>query len=75
MSKVLKDRPVQDFFIPDGIDFIEIDPRSGNLSSGRESFLECFKEGTGPGQMVRAGSSVGSADFFKLDVNLSSRSN
>jgi len=74
MSKVLKDRPVQDFFIPDGIDFIEIDPRTGDLSSGREGFLECFKEGTGPGQMLHAGP-MGSADFFKLDVNLSSRGN
>jgi penicillin-binding protein 1A len=76
MSKVLKDKPVQDFFIPDGIDFIEIDPRTGDLSSGRGGFLECFKEGTGPGQTLHAGSgSAGSADFFKLDVNLSSRSN
>ena len=71
MTKVLKDKPVQDFFIPDGIDFIEIDPRTGNLSSGKEGFLECFKEGTGPGQMLHV-RSVGSADFFKLDVNLSS---
>ena len=74
MSKVLKDKPIQDFFIPDGIDFIEIDPRTGNLSSGKEGLLECFKEGTGPGQMLHA-RSMGSADFFKLDVNLSSGSN
>ena len=70
MSRVLKDKPVQDFFIPDGIDFIEIDPRTGDLSSEKDGFLECFKEGTGPGQMLHA-RSMGSADFFKLDVNLS----
>ncbi len=72
MSKVSKDKPVQDFFIPDGIDFIEIDPRTGNLGSGRDSFLECFKEGTGPGQAIHA-RSMGSADFFKLDFNLYSK--
>jgi penicillin-binding protein 1A len=69
MSKVLKDKPLQDFFIPDGIDFIEIDPRTGDLSSGKDGFLECFKEGTGPGQVLHA-RSMGSADFFKLDFNL-----
>jgi penicillin-binding protein 1A len=66
MSKVLKDRPVQDFFIlTESIS--EIDPRTG-ISPEKGGFLECFKEGT---DLAKSYTPVhGFADFFKLDFNL-----
>jgi penicillin-binding protein 1A len=70
MSKVLKDKPVQDFPIPEGVEFAKIDPRTGQTGAGRETILECFKEGTGPVQEVKIQSKT-PTDFFKYDLNLS----
>ncbi len=67
MSKVLKDKPKKDFPIPEGIEFIKIDPKTGQVSSGKEGILECFREGTGPTQKL---SSPSNTDFFKSDFNL-----
>ena len=72
MSKILKDRPVKDFPIPEGIEFMKIDPKTGQVSSGREAILECFKEGTGPPQKVSS-RSKSTTDFFKFDLNLSTK--
>ena len=73
MSKILKERPVKDFPIPEGIEFMKIDPKTGQVSLGREAILECFKEGTGPTQKVSSRSKT-STDFFKFDLNLSTKS-
>jgi penicillin-binding protein 1A len=73
MSKAVRERPVKEFPIPEGIEFTQIDPRTGDLSSGSEAILECFKAGTGPAQSFQA-KSPASTDFFKLDFNLSSQS-
>jgi penicillin-binding protein 1A len=48
MSRILKDKPVKDFPIPEGIEFMKIDPNTGQISLGKEGTLECFREGTGP---------------------------
>jgi penicillin-binding protein 1A len=69
MSQVLKEKPLKDFPIPDGVEFIEIDPNTGRIPEGGEVILECFKEGTGPPEVIRS-RSLTSADFFKLDFNL-----
>jgi penicillin-binding protein 1A len=71
MSRAAKERPVKEFPIPDGIEFMQIDPTTGDLSSDSEAILECFKEGTGPDHLFRVKASA-STDFFKLDFNLSS---
>jgi penicillin-binding protein 1A len=73
MSKILKDKPVKDFPLPEeGIEFKKIDPKTGQLSLENDAILECFSEGTGPTQRepspVRA-----SADFFKYDFNFSAK--
>lgn len=72
MSKVLKGKPVREFPVPEGIEFMKIDPNTGAVSSGPEAILECFKEGTTP---LQAGSlrSLTTMDFFKLDFNSSAR--
>jgi penicillin-binding protein 1A len=72
MSKILNERPVKDFPIPEGIEFMKIDPKTGQVSLGREAILECFKEGTGPTQKVSSRSKT-PTDFFKFDLNLSTK--
>jgi penicillin-binding protein 1A len=72
MSKLLKDKPVQDFPIPEGVEFTKIDPRTGQTGMGRETILECFKEGTSPAQEVKTQLKT-TTDFFKYDFNLSAK--
>jgi penicillin-binding protein 1A len=69
MSKILKDRPVKDFIVPEGIEFMKIDPKTGQVSLGKEAILECFKEGTGPIQRTSTRPKA-PTDFFKFDLNL-----
>jgi penicillin-binding protein 1A len=72
MAKLLKGKPVKEFPVPEGIEFMKVDPNTGAVSTGPEAILECFKEGTTPFQ---AGNlrSITTMDFFKLDFDLSSR--
>lgn len=72
MSKMLKDKEVRDFSIPEGIEFMKIDPKTGQMSLSKEALLECFKEGTGPTRSVSS-TLKPTADFFKFDLNLSSK--
>jgi len=72
MSKILKNKPVKDFPLPEGIEFMKIDPQTGQVSSGREGILECFREGTGPPQKTSSPLKT-STDFFKFDFNLSTK--
>ena len=73
MSKILKDKPTKDFPIPEeGIEFIRIDPKTGQVSLGKEGILECFKEGTEPTQ-ISPSSLKTSTDFFKSDFDLSTK--
>jgi penicillin-binding protein 1A len=74
MSKILKDKPIKDFPVPEGVEFTKIDPQTGQVSSGREGFLECFREGTGPTQKAFSPTKT-TSDFFKFDLNLSTKSN
>jgi penicillin-binding protein 1A len=69
MSKILKDKPKKDFPIPEGIEFIKIDPKTGQVSLGKEGILECFREGTEPTQKDPSSLKT-STDFFKFDFNL-----
>jgi penicillin-binding protein 1A len=73
MSKILKDKPKKDFPVPGGIEFMKIDPKTGQVSLGKEGVLECFREGTGPTQKT-ASSLETSTDFFKFDFNSSTKS-
>jgi penicillin-binding protein 1A len=72
MSKILKDKPVQEFPIPEGVEFAKIDPRTGQTATGRETILECFKEGTVPAQEIKTQLKT-TTDFFKYDFNLSAK--
>jgi penicillin-binding protein 1A len=50
MEAALKDRPVRDFRVPDGIVFARVDTKTGKLAGERSKNVrfECFKEGTLP---------------------------
>jgi len=49
MQNVLRDYPVEDFPIPDGITFVSIDSKTGKRSEGARSIKEAFVAGTEPG--------------------------
>ena len=72
ISKILKDKPIKYFSIPEGIEFMKIDSRTGQLSYEKGATLECFKEGTGPTPKVSSQSTT-TTDFFKFDFNLSAK--
>jgi penicillin-binding protein 1A len=74
MSKILKDKNIRDFPVPEGVEFTKIDPQTGQVSSGREGILECFREGTGPTQKDFSPTKT-TSDFFKFDLNHSTKSN
>ncbi|MGB9629482.1 MAG: penicillin-binding protein 1A [Thermodesulfobacteriota bacterium] len=70
MSKVLKDLPVKNFSVPEGVEFIKVNPITGQTSLDKEAILECFKEGTTP---VQKAVPQPTTDFFKSDFNLLSK--
>jgi penicillin-binding protein 1A len=49
MSQVLKDYPADDFPVPPGISFVQVDPKSGKPVSGGRGAKEAFIAGTEPG--------------------------
>jgi len=73
MEKILKDKPKKEFPIPEGMEFIKIDPKTGQVSLGKEGILECFKEGTEPKQ-ISPSSLKTSSDFFKSDFDFPTKS-
>jgi penicillin-binding protein 1A len=72
MSRVSKDKPMKDFPVPEGIEFMKIDPRTGHVSLGKEGILECFRVGTEPMQKDPSSLKT-STDFFKFDFDLSTK--
>jgi penicillin-binding protein 1A len=72
MSKALKDKPIQEFPIPEGLEFTKVDAKTGQIGLGRETILECFREGTSPTQEAPSQLKT-TIDFFKYDFNLSTK--
>ena len=72
MSKALEGKPIQEFPIPEGLEFTKVDAKTGQIGLGRETILECFREGTGPTQEAPSQLKT-TIDFFKYDFNLSTR--
>ncbi len=50
MEQVLKDQPIRDFSVPDGIVFVTVDPETGKLAlpTCKKKMLEAFIKGTEP---------------------------
>jgi penicillin-binding protein 1A len=74
MSKALKNREVKDFLVPEGIEFMKVDPKTGQMSLAKGAILECFKEGTGPARDIPSKIKP-TTDFFKFELNHSLKTN
>ena len=49
LTAALKDAPIADFRLPEGMNVVEIDRKTGMRSQGGpDTILEAFKPGTGP---------------------------
>jgi len=71
MQKILKDKPVRAFRVPEGIVFSKIDAETGLLpvDESEKTIFECFKEGTVPTEYTRKTDSVSEPEeFFKSDM-------
>ena len=71
MQKILADKPVRVFPVPDGVVFAKIDAKTGLLpiAESADTLFECFKEGTVPTEYTKNPDTVTDAsDFYKLDM-------
>jgi penicillin-binding protein 1A len=71
MEEILKDEPVRDFRVPEGVVFAKIDAETGLLAvpESKETIFECFKEGSVPTAYAgRMGTVTSAGQFFKSDL-------
>ena len=71
MKRILKDKPVMAFQVPEGIVFSKIDAETGfwPSSESRKTIFECFKEGDVPSEYARKPDSVTEQEqFYKSDM-------
>lgn len=53
MKAAMGDRPVSDFALPEGISFVQINPKTGKRAvPGGSAILECFRRGTEPQEVT-----------------------
>ena len=68
MNRVLADKPVQVFQVPEGVVFCKIDAETGLLptAESKNTIFECFKEGTVPTEDTKQPDSITEMEeFFK----------
>jgi penicillin-binding protein 1A len=71
MKRILKDKPVKVFEVPEGVVFTQIDAQTGLLPipESQETIFECFKEGTVPTETTPKPDTVTEPEqFFKMDM-------
>ncbi|HUV51186.1 MAG TPA: PBP1A family penicillin-binding protein [Anaerolineae bacterium] len=71
MKKILKDKPVRIFNVPEGIVFSKIDAETGLLPAveSKKTIFECFKEGTVPTEYTKKSDSITEPEqFYKSDM-------
>ncbi|MFY9943629.1 MAG: PBP1A family penicillin-binding protein [Desulfobacterales bacterium] len=66
MQKILADKPVRVFPVPDGVVFAKIDAETGLLpvAESADTLFECFKEGTAPTAYAKRPGEVTEAEVF-----------
>jgi penicillin-binding protein 1A len=71
MSQVLKDQPVEDFPIPEGVVFAKIDAKTGLLASpySEKTVFQAFKEGTEPKEYTPRPKAAKSGQFSQFDMD------
>ncbi|MBN1930816.1 MAG: penicillin-binding protein 1A [Desulfobacterales bacterium] len=68
MKKVLADKPIRVFQVPEGVVFSKIDAETGLLPipESKRTIFECFKEGTAPTEYTKKPDSITDPEeFFK----------
>ena len=71
MQKILANKPVKAFDVPEGIVFSRIDAETGLLSipESQATLFECFKEGSEPTEYTKPPDTIADPeDFFKADM-------
>ncbi|NQT09606.1 MAG: PBP1A family penicillin-binding protein, partial [Desulfobacteraceae bacterium] len=71
MKKILKDKPVRVFQVPEGVVFSKIDAETGLLPSAesKKTIFECFKDGTVPTEYTKKPDSITEPEqFYKSDM-------
>jgi penicillin-binding protein 1A len=71
MQKILANKPIKVFQVPEGVVFSKIDAKSGLLPSpdSEKTIFECFKEGTIPTEHTKKPEIIiEKEDFFKMDM-------
>jgi penicillin-binding protein 1A len=73
MAEVLKDRPVEDFFAPEGVVFAKIDAEKGLLASpyAKKTVFQSFKKGTEPKKYTPKPRAAKSGQFSQFDLDFS----
>jgi len=71
MQQVTEDTPIENFPVPDGVEFARIDPKTGLLatSSTEDPVFEVFKTGTAPSSRTAGTRKARSDDFFLIDTS------
>lgn len=75
MSNVLKDTPVLDFQVPEGVVFAKIDSKTGLLadSHSEKTVFQAFKEGTEPKTYSPKPTSPKSGHFLQFDMDMNDK--
>jgi penicillin-binding protein 1A len=71
MQDILKNEPVRDFHVPEGVVFAQIDAETGKLPipESKKTVFECFKEGTVPTDYTpKPGTITEPEQFFKQNM-------
>jgi penicillin-binding protein 1A len=71
MQRILADKPVRVFQVPEGVVFSKIDAETGLLPipESKKTIFECFKEGTVPTEYTKKPDAVTEPEeFFKKDL-------
>ncbi|MFC1488747.1 penicillin-binding protein 1A [Thermodesulfobacteriota bacterium] len=71
MKRILMDKPIRVFQVPEGVIFSKIDAETGLLPipESKKTLFECFKEGTVPTKYTKRPDSItGPEEFFKSEM-------
>ncbi|MEJ2724155.1 MAG: PBP1A family penicillin-binding protein [Deltaproteobacteria bacterium] len=73
MSEVLKDEPVEDFQVPEGVVFAKIDAKTGLLASpySEKTVFQAFREGQEPKEYTPRPESAKTGQFTQFDMEIS----
>jgi len=71
MKEVTQNMPVENFPVPDGVEFARIDPKTGMLATAStiDPIFEVFKTGTAPAARPAGGKKPRADDFFLIDTS------